>query len=144
VGIHRRTSGTFAGSGKYRFMTKHRLIRCSPSAVLDAACLGHNIRDSRPFDTIQHWRRPAESERGNAFHWYDHVRGIGEVGCCLCVDQGVNGSLAHLTATAPRRRGVLPKPLVRLALSSWSHHKLAGLARMAEAQSADLTDESGS
>jgi hypothetical protein len=123
-------------------MTKHRLIRCSPSAVLDTAYLGHNVRDGRPFDTILHWRRPAESERGNAFHWYDHIRGIGEVGCCLCVDQGASGSLAHLTATAPRRRRALPKSLVRLALSSWSHRKLAGLARRAEAHFADVADHS--
>jgi hypothetical protein len=120
-------------------MTKHLLIRCSPAAVLDTAYLGHNVRDGRPFDNIQHWRRPAESERGNAFHWYDHVPGIGEVGCCLCVDQGATGSLAHLTATASPRRGVLPKPLVRLALSSWSYRKLVGLARIAEATT-DLGD----
>jgi hypothetical protein len=114
-------------------MTKHRLIRCSPATVLDTAHLGHNLRDGRPFDTIQHWRRPAELERGNAFHWFDRIPGIGEVGCCLCVDQGANGSLAHLTATASQR-GVLPKRLVRMALSSWSHRKLVGLAKMAEAR----------
>ena len=114
-------------------MTRHRLIRCSPTAVLDTACLGHNLRDGRLFDTIQHWRRPGETERGNAFHWYDRIPGIGEVGCCLCVDQGTNGSLAHLTATAAPRRSLLPKPLVRLAVSSWSYRKLVGLAKIAEA-----------
>jgi hypothetical protein len=113
-------------------MTKHRFIRCSPTAVLDTAYLGHHLRDGRPFDTIQHWRRPAESERGNAFHWYDRIPGIGEIGCCLYVDQGANGSLAHLTATASRP-GVLPKPLLRLAVSSWSYRKLVGLAKIAEA-----------
>jgi hypothetical protein len=122
-------------------MTRHLLIRCAPSTVLDSAFLGHNLSDGRPFDTIQHWRRPAESERGNAVHWYDHIRGIGEVGCCLSVDQGANGAVAHLTATAsPQRR--LPKPLLRLALSSWSYRQLVGLARIAEAQVVDLGDVS--
>jgi hypothetical protein len=37
---------------------------------------------------------------------------------------------------------VLPKPLVRLALSSWSYRKLAGLARVAETHSVDLVDDS--
>jgi hypothetical protein len=31
----------------------------------------------------------------------------------------------------------LPKPLVRLALSSWSHHKLLDLARAAETDAND-------
>jgi len=120
-------------------MTRHRLIRSAPSTVLHSAYLGHNLNDGRPFDMIQHWRRPAESERENAVHWYDHIAGIGEVGCCLSVDQGANGAVAHLTATAtPRRR--LPKPLVRLALSSWSYRQLVGLAKIAEAQVADLGD----
>jgi hypothetical protein len=107
--------------------------------VLDSAYLGHNLNDGRLFDTIQHWRRPEESERANTVHWYDHVRGIGEVGCCLSVDQGANGAVAHLTATAtPKRR--LPKPLMRLALSSWTYRQLAGLAKIAEAQVVDLGD----
>jgi hypothetical protein len=112
--------------------TKHRLIRCAPSAVLDTAYNGHTIVAGRAFDTLQHWRRPIESERGNAVHWYDYVPVIGDVGCCLSVDQAANGAVAHLTATASQRRGMLPDPLVRLALSSWSHRKLLDLARAAE------------
>jgi len=115
-------------------MTKHRFIRCTPSALLDTAYIGHSPVEERGFEALQHWRRPAESERGNVVHWYDHVPGIGEVGCCLSVDLGANGAVAHLTATAPLRRGVLPQPLLRLALSSWSYRKLLGLARVAEAQ----------
>ena len=120
-------------------MTQHRFIHSSPSAVLDTAYLGGSINDGRAFDTIQHWRRPAESERGKAVHWYDHVPGIGEVGCCLSVEGGANGALAHLTTSLPARQGAssrrraLPRPLVQLALSSWSHRKLVGLARLAEA-----------
>ena len=109
--------------------------------MLDTAYLGHNVRDGRPFDTIKHRRRPAETERGNAFHWYDRILGIGEVGCCLCADQGANGSLAYLTATASPGRGVLPKPLVRLELSSWSYRELVGLAKMAEANGANIGEE---
>ena len=118
-------------------MTKHRYIRCSPSAVLDTAHIGHNLAEEQTFDTLQHWRRPAESERGNAVHWYDHIPVIGDVGCCLSVDQGANGAVAHFAATA-RHRQVLPKPLVQLALSTWSHRKLLDLARVAEARIADL------
>lgn len=114
--------------------TRHRLIRCAPSAVLDTAYSRHTLVADRAFDTLQHWRRPTESERGNAVHWYDHVPVIGDVGCCLSVDQAANGAVAHLTATASHRRGVLPKPLVRLALSSWSHHKLLDLARATETE----------
>ena len=119
-------------------MTQHRFIRGSPSAVLDAAHLGHSPNDGRAFDTIQHWRPRAESERGQAVHWYDHVPGIGEVGCCLSVEGGANGALAHLTTSLPARQGAssprraLPSPLRQLALSSWSHRKLVGLARLAE------------
>ncbi|HKN42784.1 MAG TPA: hypothetical protein VJW23_02585 [Propionibacteriaceae bacterium] len=122
-----------------RPVTQHRFIRSSPSAVLDTANLSHSLNDGRAFDTIQHWRRPAESERGQAVHWYDHVPGIGEVGCCLSVEGGANGALAHLTTSLPARKGAssrsraLPRPLVQLALSSWSHRKLVGLARLAEA-----------
>jgi hypothetical protein len=123
-------------------MTKHRFIRSSPSVVLKAAYLGHQPLDHRAFDQIQHWRRVVESESGNAVHWSHHVPGIGDVACCLAVDQGAQGAFAHLTATAPARRGVLPKPLVRLALSSWSYRKLAGLARIAETHSGDLVDDS--
>jgi hypothetical protein len=113
--------------------TKHRLIRCSPAAVLDTAYIGHAlVEDHHAFDTLHHWRRPAESEVGNSVHWFDHVPGIGEVGCCLSVDLGANGAVAHFTATALLGRGVLPKPLVRLALASWSHRKLLVLAKMAE------------
>jgi hypothetical protein len=65
-------------------------------------------------------------------HWFDHVPVIGVVGCCLSVDLGANGAVAHFTATAPLVRGVLPRPLVRLALASWSHRKLLVLAKMAE------------
>jgi len=122
-----------------RPVTQHRFIRSSPSAVLDTAHFGHSVNDGRAFDTIQHWRHPAESERGKAVHWYDHVPGIGEVGCCLSVEGGANGALAHLTTSLPARQGAssrrtpLPRPLVQLALSSWSHRKLVGLARLAEA-----------
>jgi hypothetical protein len=112
--------------------TKHRLIRCAPSTVLHAAYSRHSLVADRAFDTLQHWRRPTESERGNAVHWYDYVPVIGDVGCCLSVDQAANGAVAHLTATASQRRGMLPDPLVRLALSSWSHRKLLDLARAAE------------
>jgi hypothetical protein len=122
---------------KRRPTTKHRLIRCSPSVLLEAAYLGRELADDRGFDTLQHWRRRAESERCNAAHWYDHVPMIGDVGCCLSVDQGANGAVAHLTATASHLRGVLPKTLVRLALSSWSHHKLLDLARAAETEAND-------
>lgn len=120
-------------------MTQHRFIRCPPSAVLATAYVGHNSHDGRAFDTIQHWRRPAESELGRAVHWFDHLPLIGEVGCCLSVEEGAYGALAHLTATAAPR-GRLPKPLVRLALSSWSHRKLVDLAKIAEARGAQLGD----
>jgi hypothetical protein len=123
-------------------MAKHRFIRSSPSVVLQAAYLGHQPLDHRAFDTIQHWRRVAESERGNAVHWHHHVPGIGDVACCLAVDQGAHGAFAHLTATAPARRGVLPKPLVRLALSSWSSRMLAGLAKTAEADHISPVEDS--
>jgi hypothetical protein len=33
---------------------------------------------------------------------------------------------------------VLPRPLIRIALSSWSHRKLVGIAKIAEAQAVDL------
>ena len=33
-------------------MTHHRFIRCSPTAVLNVAYLGHNLSDGRNFDTI--------------------------------------------------------------------------------------------
>jgi hypothetical protein len=122
-------------------MTKHRFIRSSPSVVLKAAYLEHQPLDHRAFDHIEHWRRMAESERGNAVHWYHHVPGIGDVACCLAVDQGAQGAFAHLTTTAPARRGVLPKPLVRLALSTWSSRTLAGLARAAEADHLHLVDD---
>jgi hypothetical protein len=118
-------------------MTKHRFIRSSPSVVLETAYLSHQPLDERAVDAIQHWRRLAESERGNAVHWYHHVRGIGDVGCCLAVDQGVHGAVAHFTATAPRPR-VLPKPVMQIALSSWSYLTLAGLAKLAEAYAIDL------
>lgn len=123
---------------KCRTVTQHRFIRCSPGAVLNTAFLGHNLSDGRNFDTIQHWRRPADSERGNSVHWYDHVPMLGEVGCCLSVDHGANGAIAHLIATAHHRRKVLPRPLIRIALSSWSHRKLVGIAKIAEAQAVDL------
>jgi hypothetical protein len=121
---------------KLRSMTKHRLIRSSPSVVLETAYLGHEPLDIRKWEEIQHWRRMAESERGNAVHWYHHLRVIGEVGCCLAVDQGARGAVAHFTATAPPA-GTLPKALVQIALSSWSYLKLAGLARIAEAYTVD-------
>jgi hypothetical protein len=124
---------------KRRLMTKHRLIRSSPSAVLNTAYIGHTLVEDRAFDTLQHWRRRAESERGNAVHWYDHVPVIGDVGCCLSVDRSATGAVAHLTATAPLRRRALPGPLVRLALSSWSRRKLLGLAKVAETRG-DLPD----
>jgi hypothetical protein len=147
-GIQYRITGgcTFGGEHaphtmtKRALMTKHRLIRCSPSALLDTAYIGHTLIEDRAFDTLQHWRQPAESERGNAVHWYDHVPVIGDVGCCLSVDRGATGAVAHLIATAPLQRRVLPRPLVRLALSSWSHRKLIGLAKVAETQAIDLPD----
>jgi hypothetical protein len=37
----------------------------------------------------------------------------------------------------------LPKPLVRLALSSWSYRKLAGLAKIAEAHHVHPVEDSG-
>ena len=119
-------------------MTHHRFIRCSPTAVLNVAYLGHNLSDGRNFDTIEHWRRPADSERGNSVHWYDHIPVLGEVGCCLSVDRGAKGAVAHLIATAHPARKVLPKPLLHLAISSWSHRKLVGIAKIAEAQAVDL------
>ena len=122
---------------RHTLMTKHRLIRCAPSALLDTAYVGHPPVEDRASDTLLHWRRPAESELGNAVHWYDHVPVIGDVGCCLSVDRGATGAVAHLVATAPLRRGVLPRPLVRLALSSWSHRKLVGLAKVAEMRAID-------
>jgi hypothetical protein len=149
AGIHSQTIGTAQPATSLPStitncgpMTKHRFIRSTPSVVLKAAYLGHQPLDHRAFDHMQHWRRVTESERGNAVHWYHHVPGIGDVACCLAVDQGAQGAFAHLTATAPARRGVLLKPLVRLALSSWSSHMLAGLARAAEADHIHLVDGS--
>ena len=142
---YRITGGcTFGGEhaphamAKRTLMTKHRLIRCSPSAVLDTAYIGHPLVENLAVDTLHHWHLPAESERGNAVHWYDHLPVIGDVGCCLSVDRGATGAVAHLTATAAARRVALPRPLVRLALSSWSHRKLLGLAKVAETQAIDL------
>jgi hypothetical protein len=132
-----RSSGSLRRHYECSVMTKHRFVRCSPSALLVTADFGHDPVAERGIDTLQHWRRRAESERGNAVHWYDHIPVIGDVGCCLSVDQAVNGAVAHLTATASLRRGVLPKPLVSLALSSWSHHKLLGLARVAESEATE-------
>jgi hypothetical protein len=123
-------------------MTKHRFIRSPPSVVLETAFFRHQPLDARAFRSIQHWRRVAESERGNAVHWYHHVPGIGDVGCCLAVDQGANGAVAHFTATAPPRQRVLPRPLVQIALSSWSYLELADLARIAEAYVVDVIDHS--
>ena len=56
-------------------VTKHRFIRSSPSVVLQTAYLGHKPLDGRALNALQHWRRMAESERGNAVYWYHHVRG---------------------------------------------------------------------
>src|SRR5215211_162727 len=123
-------------------MTKHRLIRSSPSVVLEAAYVGHEPFDSRAFADIQHWRGLVESERDNAVHWYHHLRGIGEVGCCLAVDQGVYGAVAHFTATAPPHQR-MPKPVLKIALSSWSYLKLADLARNDEARTVDHGAGSG-
>jgi hypothetical protein len=127
---------------KCRTVTQHRFIRCSPSAVLTTAHVGHNLSDGRNFDTIQHWRRPADSERGNSVHWYDHIPVLGEIGCCLSVDNGANGAIVHLIATPHHQRKVLPRPLMRFALSSWSHRKLVGIAKIAEAQAVDLGEVS--
>ena len=84
-----------------RPMTQHRFIRSSPSVVLKTAYLGQKPLDDRAFDQIQHWRRVAESERSNAVHWYHHVPGIGDVACCLAVDQGAR-VLLHISP--PRRQ----------------------------------------
>ena len=119
-------------------MTQHRFIRCSPTAVLSIAHLGHNVSDGRNFDTIHHWHRPAPLERGSSVHWNDHIPVLGEIGCCLSVDQGANGAFAHLSATTQEARKVLPRPLLRFALSSWSHRKLLTIAKIAEAQAVDL------
>ena len=124
-------------SGEVRPVTQHRFIRSSPTAALNSAYLGHNLSDGRNFDNIQHWRRPADSERGNSVHWFDHIPVLGEVGCCFSVDGGATGAVAHLTATAHSARK-LPKAVLHVAISSWSHHKLAGIAKIAEAQAVDL------
>ena len=123
-------------------MTKHRFIRRPASVVLEAAYLRHKPLDEGAVDGIQHWRRIAESERGNAVNWYHYVPGIGDVGCCLAVDQGANGAVAHFTATAPPRQRVLLQPLLQIALSSWSYLELADLARIAEAYVVDVPDRS--
>jgi hypothetical protein len=123
-------------------MTKHRFIRSPASVVLETAYFRHQPLDARAFNRIQHWRRVAESERGNAVHWYHYVPGIGDVGCCLAVDQGASGAVAHFTATAPPRQRALPRPLVQIALSSWSYLELADLARVAEAYVVDVIDHS--
>jgi hypothetical protein len=115
-------------------MTKHRFIRCSPSALLVTTGTGPDPVAECGFDALQHWWPRRESERGNAVHWYDHVPVIGGVACCLSVDQAANGAVAHLTATVSASPGALPKPLVRLALSSWSHRRLLGMARVAESE----------
>ena len=125
---------------KRTLMTKHRLIRCSPSAVLDTAYIGHTLVEDRAFDTLHHWRRPAESERGNAVHWYDHVPVIGDVGCCLSVDRGATGAVAHLTATAPLRRGVLPRPLRASGVVVLVSPQAPWLGEVAETQAIDLPD----
>jgi hypothetical protein len=128
----------YAAIKKCRFVTQHRFIRCSPTAVLTVGHLGHNLSDGRNFDTLQHWHHPAPSERGRSVHWNDHIPVLGEIGCCLSVDQGANGAFAHLSATTQQARKVLPRPLLRFALSSWSHRKLLTIAKIAEAQAVDL------
>lgn len=114
-------------------MTSHRLVRCPAPRLLEhvAAVRPEPLTDAERA-LLPHWRhRPPLPDRSVV--WRYRLPDGSVLGWCLEVEQGANGTLAHLSAGAvsgPVTR--LPRPLQRLALGAWTGRELAGLARAVE------------
>lgn len=53
--------------------------------------------------------------------------------CCLEIEQGANGVLAHLSAVpADRRSKLMSNPLAQVAVALWTSRELEELGRVAE------------
>ena len=114
-------------------MTSHRLVRCPVPRLLEHVAAVHpELLSDAERALLPHWRdRPPLPDR--SVIWRYRLPDGSMLGWCLEVEQGANGTLAHLSAgpvTGPATR--LPRPLQRLALRTWTDRELAGLARAVE------------
>ena len=119
-------------------MTRHRFIRCTADVLLDRAQRRHpgQHRDGSstdPHDWVVSWFGSTSPRRRPAVVWRQQLAGNLDLGCCLEVEQGANGVLAHLsvkpTTDTTWRLAML---VSRLAVDAWVAHELSILARDAE------------
>ena len=116
-------------------MTRHRLVRCQPEQLLahvsrrHASSRAHRGLSPDP-GAVPGWLEP--NERRVRIAWQHQLPGC-LLSCCLVIEPGANGVLAHLSAEPLDRRGPsLPEPVSRLASEVWAAHELAAMARGAE------------
>lgn len=115
-------------------MTCHRLVRCPADLLIDQVIRRHpHSRAHREGDAagVTSWL-PARSGRPRLV-WQQEFPGSGWFGCCLVIEQGANGVLAHLSAAPVRvSRSPLLDRMSRFAADVWGAHELALLARSVE------------
>jgi len=113
-------------------VTRHCLIRSDLADVVRAASQlhGKDVDEAGAATTDSlHWRYAPGTAPDKTVRWRSRVVDGSVVSWCLEVEQGANGVLAHLSASAlggPVAR--LPRRLRCLTLQAWSARELAGLA----------------
>ena len=121
-------------------MTCHRLVRCRVSDLLDQAASRHPLSlTGSPPAGGRRWFPHGGPPGGAAVCWSAAVPGPqhGRLVWWLEIEQGARAVLAHLTVRALDRTWPVPGRMSQLALSAWSAHELAWLAREAEAAAGD-------
>jgi len=122
-------------------VTRHRLVRCPAQVLLDQAMLRYPTlpRDGRPIDQVEGagiWFSCRSQRARPAVFWRQRLPGNLHLRCCLEVEEGANGVLAHLSAQPiPDPTSPLAVLVSRLAVEPWIAHELSILARDAEVMS---------
>ena len=121
-------------------MTRHCLVRCPTQVLLDQAMRRHPIqlRDGFPIDQVDNlvsWFGSTGRRPRSTLVWRQRFPGNLHLRCCLEVEQGANGVLAHLSAKPATATTWPLAVLSRLAVEAWIAHELSILARNAEIMS---------
>jgi hypothetical protein len=109
--------------------------------LLDQAMRRHPTlqQDGRTIDQVDRvgmWFGRSSQRARPAVFWRQRLPGNLQLRCCLEVEQGANGVLAHLSAQPmPDTTSPLAVLVSRLAVERWIAHELSVLARSAEVMS---------
>jgi hypothetical protein len=118
-------------------MTCHRLMHCRPDELVRQLSRRPGIQWQPPDQVIAVWLPPAARSGRTVVGWHERCPGTRSmVVCCLEVERGATGIIAHLSVSSVRRTGrfrSLPRAMSSIIVKAWTARLLADLAVGVEA-----------